>query len=88
MSGTSTFAKLLLRGGRGDFRLLLRYPAGILSTVLGLIAIGLGYRIWRIGVRASLSSLPVLLVCVLLIAVILLTRTRIRQWTKASVSEG
>jgi len=88
MSGTTSFARVLLRGGRRAFRLLLRYPAAIISTVLGLIAVGLGYRIWRLGFRNSLPSLSALLVCVLLIIVILLTRTRIRQFAQTSVSEG
>jgi len=83
----SKFGKLIWRTFRGAFRLFLAHPAAIMSTILAAIALGLGYRLWRVGLRDGLSSLLGLAVCLLLIIVIPLARGKIRQWTQRRASE-
>lgn len=83
----SKLGKLIWRTFRGAFRLFLAHPAAIMSAILAAIALGLGYRLWRVGLRAGLSSLLGLSVCLLLIIVILLARGKIRQWTQRRASE-
>lgn len=82
------FGKLILKAGWGTIRLFLKHPAAVVTTVLTLIALGLGYRMWRVGFPAAISSLPFLLLCVILIIVTLLARGKTRQWTQTSVSRG
>jgi hypothetical protein len=88
MSAGGKFGRTIWRGLRGTFRLVVRHPAAVLSTILGVVALVLGYRVWRVGWRTGLTSLLGLVVCLLLIVIILLTRSRIRQWTQRSSSEG
>jgi hypothetical protein len=88
MNAASKFGRLIWRGLRGGFRLFRRRPAEIVSGLLALVALLLGYRLWRAGLPEGLSSLLGLLVCLLLFAVILLTRGKIRQWAESRAAES
>ncbi len=82
------FGKLTLKVSRGAIRFFLRHPIAVITAVLSLIILSLGYRMWRVGFPAAISSLPSLLLCLALIIVVLLARGKIREWTQTSASRG
>ncbi|MBC7249995.1 MAG: zinc ribbon domain-containing protein [Anaerolineae bacterium] len=77
----------LLRGGWRVVSFLLRH---LVTIVLVLLALVLGYRAWQTGFPATMS-LPVLmplLLCLILIVAVLLGRRGIRCWALERAARG
>ena len=79
MSAASKLGSALWKGAKGAFRLLVTRPATVISSILAVLALILGCKVWRVGLRAGWSSLLGLVVCLLAIVVILLSRGRLRN---------
>jgi len=80
--------KLIVRFGQRALPFLARHAVAIVVAILALITLGLGYRIWRVGLPAAASSLVTLFLCLVLIVVVLFARGKIRQWMQMSASRG
>ncbi|MDY6876735.1 MAG: zinc ribbon domain-containing protein [Chloroflexota bacterium] len=80
--------KLIVRSGRRVLPFLTRHAIAITVVILVLVALGLVYRIWRLGIPAAVSSLAPLFLCLVLIVAVLFARGKIRQWMQTGVSRG
>jgi hypothetical protein len=79
--------KFILKAGWVTTRFFVQHLVSIITIAMALIALGLGYRIWRIGIHSpkAILFLPPLVLCLILIILTLSIRRKIRGWVQMSI---